>query len=480
MYNLSDTICAICTPPGVGSIAAIRISGKDSWDIVNKIFVNAKCHSEPKAKNLITLKDSSVTSFLQNDILLSHMQAQHGYIKEGDKTIDEVIVLPYKAPNSFTAEDVIEIFTHGGNQVTSMVIDLCLKNGARLAKNGEFSFRAFINGRIDLTEAEAINDLISATSSLSVLSANQMLKGGLAEKVKNFREKLLNLLTVIESSIEFPSDVGDLDSKNFSKQLIEIISEINSLIETSKEGQILRDGFKISIIGAPNAGKSSLLNRLLENERAIVTNTPGTTRDTIEEKISLNGYPIVLVDTAGIRHEEKLEEAEKFGIERSKQAIERSNLIIYVYDVTNKKDDFSQEVLNSINGKTKLVIGNKIDLRHSEELCDGGSDILISAKDGTNIDKLKSLIVNKIKEVTIPRTKATTPSQFFINQRQKELLIQCSSSISFAKEILDKKDPEDLVADELKKAISKLDEVSGQNVSEEVINNIFSKFCIGK
>jgi len=474
MYNLSDTIAAICTPTGVGSIAGIRISGKDSWSIVSKIF---------EVQN--------------SELPLTHMQAQHGYIKEGDKTIDEVIVLPFKAPNSFTAEDVIEIFTHGGNQVTSMVLDLCLKNGARLAKNGEFSFRAFINGRIDLTEAEAINDLINASSSKAVFSATGILSGSLKEKVKSFHEKLLFLVTKIEGSIEFPMDVGESKKDELKKDLEKINLELKALIETSKEGQILRDGLKVSIIGAPNAGKSSLLNRLLENERAIVTNIPGTTRDTIEEKINLNGYPIVLVDTAGIRHDGKIDEAEKHGIERSKSALEKSDLALVVFDIT--KDDVSS-IINSINGKPKILVGNKMDLIsggcHSEEPCDEESinvsrffanaqndsnklDILISAKDGTNIDKLKSLIIEKIKFLS-PSTINHKPSTFFINQRQKELLIQCSNSIDFAMEVINKNDPEDLIADELKKAVSKLDEISGQKVNQEIILNIFSKFCIGK
>jgi tRNA modification GTPase len=452
MYNISDTIAAICTPTGVGSIAGIRISGKDSWDIIQKIF--SPCS-------------------------LSHMQAQHGYIKEDDKTMDEVIVLPFKAPNSFTAEDVIEIFTHGGNQVTSMVLDLCLKNGVRLAKNGEFSFRAFINGRIDLTEAEAINDLINASSSKAVFSANEILSGSLKEKVKSFHEELLFLVTKIEGSIEFPMDVGESKKDELKKDLEKINSELKVLIETSKEGQILRDGLKVSIIGAPNAGKSSLLNRLLENERAIVTSTPGTTRDTIEEKINLNGYPIVLVDTAGIRHDGKLDEAEKHGIERSKSALEKSDLALVIFDVTDKKENYSEKILNSINGKPKILVGNKMDLNPQLPALSSKLDILISAKDGTNIDKLKSLIVEKIKLLS-PSTINYQPSTFFINQRQKELLIQCSNSIDFATEIINKNDPEDLIADELKKAVSKLDEVSGQKVNEDVINNIFSKFCIGK
>lgn len=461
MYDLRDTITAICTPPGVGSIAVIRVSGTDSWEIVSKIFTPSSSAPNPHSP--------FPSSF-------SHMQAKHGSIKDGNKLIDEVIVIPYKAPKSFTTEDTVEICTHGGNQVTSMVLDLCLKNGARLAKNGEFTFRAFINGRIDLTEAEAINELINATSSKTVLSANEILSGGLKNKVLSFRERLLNLVSGIESSIEFPMDVGSSKKDEISIDLKKINLELLELIETSKEGQLLRDGVKVSIIGSPNAGKSSLLNQLLESERAIVTSKAGTTRDTIEERVIIDGWPIVLVDTAGLRKEEISDEAEKIGIERSKSALEKSDIALFVFDITKEKDIFSKGILNSINGKSKILVGNKIDLLSSSK-SEKDFDVLISAKEGTNIEKLKSLIVEKIKALT---TYPLSHTPFYVNQRQKELLLQCSNSIDFAQEIIKKNDPEDLIADELKRAISKLDEVSGQKINDDVIANVFTKFCIGK
>lgn len=448
MYDLRDTIAAVCTPPGVGGIAVIRISGTDSWSIVQKIF--------------------SGSSF-------SHMQAQHGSIKDKDKVVDEVIVIPYKAPKSFTTEDTVEICTHGGSQVTSMVLDLCLRNGARLAKNGEFTFRAFINGRIDLTEAEAINELINATSTKTVFSANELLSGGLKNKVFSFRERLLNLVSGIESSIEFPMDVGNSKKDEISRDLNTINLELKELIETSKEGQLLREGVKVSIIGSPNAGKSSLLNQLLENERAIVTSKAGTTRDTIEEKVIIDGWPIVLVDTAGLRREDISDEAEKIGIERSKFALEKSDIALFVFDITKEKDTSSREILNSVNGKPKILVGNKVDLVNKVKQ-EKDFDVLISAKEGTNIDKLKFLIIERIKSLSTKQIE----SSFYVNQRQKELLLQCSNSIDFALEIIRKNDPEDLIADELKKSISKLDEVSGQKINDDVIANVFSNFCIGK
>ena len=312
MFNLTDTIAAICTPKGVGAISVIRISGKDSWNIIKNIFFA-----------------------FQNSLM--HMNAVYGHMKDGEKQIDEVIILPFKSPNSFTAEDTIEIFCHGGLQVTSQVLDLCLKSGARQAKNGEFTFRAFVNGRIDLTEAEAVNELINADSEKFIYSASNVLSGALKNKIAEFREKLFDLITSIESSIEFPSDVPSVNKDFIAEKLNEINSEINSLIESSKEGQILRNGIKVSIVGLPNAGKSSLLNQLLENQRAIVSEEPGTTRDTIEEKIIVEGYPIVLIDTAGIR-EKIVSDSEKMGIERSKRAIESSDIVMLVYDLAAETD----------------------------------------------------------------------------------------------------------------------------------------------
>lgn len=450
MFNLSDTICAICTPKGTGAIAAIRISGSDSWNIARKIFF---------------------PSFSFN-----HMHAIHGYIKDNDKIIDEVVLLPYKSPKSFTLEDTIEIFCHGGFQVTSQILDICLKAGARQAKNGEFTFRAFINGRIDLTEAEAINELISADNEKAVYVASEILSGSLKKKITQFREKLFELITQIESSIEFPMDVPDTDKDKIVLNLQNIKNEINNLIESSKEGQILRDGIKISIIGPPNAGKSSLLNQLLESDRAIVSEEPGTTRDTIEEKIIIDGWPIVLIDTAGIREKKSISDSEKIGIERSKQAIQKSDIVLAIFDIVND-DHENRRFAAFLENKSRIIIGNKIDLLNGKLIDKNKYDVLISAKNGTNIDKLKKIILEKIN---FPSSLSCLLSPIHINQRQKELLIQCDFALEHSISLANKSLSEDLISDELKNAVSKLDEISGRAVSDAVIQNIFAKFCIGK
>ena len=454
MFDLSDTICAISTPKGSGAIAAIRISGTESWNIAQKIFSSPQ-HS------------------------FNHMRAIYGFIKDSEKIIDEVVLLPFKSPNSYTAEDVIEIFCHGSNQIASMILDLCLKNGARLAQNGEFTFRAFINGKIDLTKAEAINEIIAATNPQAVYAVSEILSGSLKEKVTYFREKLFSLLMSIEGAIEFPMDVSQKSIDEIKNELQKLNAELINLINTSVDGQVLKNGIKVSIVGPPNAGKSSLLNQLLETERAIVTPEEGTTRDTVEETVMINGYPFVLVDTAGIREKGIVTEAEKIGIERTKKAIEKSDVSIFIYDLTQENKVETQLIESLLKDKTKITVGNKLDLVNgSKKDC----DVAISAKFGTNIDQLKKILY---AQRNLHDTIRTTQYSY-INQRQKELLLQCSTSIQFAVSICSRdainrvSTAEDLIADELKKAVSRLDEISGMKVNEEVIKNIFSKFCIGK
>ena len=462
MYDLSDTICAICTPPGTGGLAAIRISGNDSWAVAQKIF--SKNHR---------FIGSSTHQFI-------HMRAQHGYIIDCETIIDEVVILPYKAPKSYTTEDVIEIFCHGSGKIASLILEFCVKSGSRKAKNGEFTFRAFVNGRIDLTAAEAVNEIINADNQELIFSATSVLKGSLRDKVSDFKERLLSLITSIESSVEFPMDVISLEKDEVLSSLNKIKINLETLIEQSEDGQILRKGINIAIVGKPNVGKSSILNQLLENERAIVADEPGTTRDTIEEKVLIGELPIVLVDTAGIRDSQCLNDSERLGIERSKSAIQKSDVLLYVYDLCESLTPAFNESIELFGDKAKVVVGNKLDLLGNDvSLYSRDSEIVyISAKHGTNIDKLKQVIVKKLNSMAVKSS--TNGSSFYVNERQKLLLVSCLSYIKSSIEMLDKGLQEDLVPDELKNALSKLDEITGAKVNENVIKNIFEKFCIGK
>lgn len=459
MFHLSDTIAAICTPSGKGGIAAIRISGENAWEISGKIFYLKK-------------NDKATYSNFE------HMQALHGFIKDKDLILDEVVLLPYQAPNSFTSENTVEIFCHGGIKIPAMILDLCLFNGARLAGPGEFTFRAFVNGRIDLTEAEAVNELINADSKKAVLSAGEVLSGSLKSKVKDFRSKLYEILATMESSIEFPMDVPEVNNEKLILIVSQIKKDLDLLIEKSGDGKILKDGIKVSIIGPPNTGKSSLLNVLLESDRAIVTSQPGTTRDTLEEKLSIEGMPILLIDTAGIRDVNEKDDPEFIGIQKTKQIFEKSDFIIFLFDLSClKSDEMLETFLKEVNGKPKILVGNKIDLiENKNNLQDKKFDILISAKCGTNIDNLKKLIISKFKDMNLSSKNQET----FINERQRSLLLQCSSVLDFVISSALDGAPEDIVSDELKKAISKLDEISGAKVNDEIISQVFSKFCIGK
>lgn len=454
LFNLSDTICAICTPSGTGAIAAVRISGPESWKIVREIFTPAP--------------------------LFQHMQGVHGYIKDEEKVIDEVVILPYKSPKSYTTEDVIEIFCHGGVKVPSIILDLCLRKGARKAQQGEFTFRAFVNGRIDLTSAEAVNELINADNSSLVYASSKVLTGSLREKVNNLKEKILNFITALDAQMEFPQDVPQTSNKDIKKELSSITSELDKLIHSSEEGQLLRQGIKASIVGAPNVGKSSLLNQLLETERAIVTSDPGTTRDTIEEKIFIEGIPFVIVDTAGIRKSHDLSQAEWHGIERTRQAIEKSDITLLVYDLLDGIDNKTNQIIELLDNKTTIMVGNKLDLINEKELNQETQRplVFISAKYGTNIDKLKKLMAENVQVIKDSNGKHNY--EFYINQRQRELLLQANLFILNSLKLLNDNQCEDLIADELKKAIEKLEEITGKRINDDIIKNIFSKFCIGK
>ncbi|MCE2928935.1 MAG: tRNA uridine-5-carboxymethylaminomethyl(34) synthesis GTPase MnmE [Candidatus Caenarcaniphilales bacterium] len=427
----SDTIAAIVTAPAKAAVSIIRISGKNSWEIIQR---------------------------LSSKIFIDH-QIQLSWIYENENKLDQALILPFKAPKSFTGEDVIEIHSHGGIWLTEKILELVLNSGARLAQRGEFTQRAVINGKMDLSQAEAIADIIDAKSASSSQNAIKIYQGELGSQIKSMRLSLLNLLGEVTASIDFPDEVGEFDRQKFSQIILQELKQIDILLAGEKEGHILRNGYKVAIVGNPNAGKSTLLNSLLKKERAIVTDIAGTTRDLIEESYSIKGLPIVLLDTAGIRETE--DKIEKIGIEKSYQAIQEADLILHLIDMTNyTEEDYDQE---------NLRVGTKLDLvsDYDEELF----DICISSKNDQNIEELKNMIYDKIIQLNTDLVK--------INLRQADLLRHAKQALDKSLEA-SKNLSEDFWTIDLRQAIQSLGEITGETLTEELLDNIFARFCIGK
>jgi tRNA modification GTPase len=432
--------------------------------------------------------------------------------------IDQALVLYFKKPYSFTGEDVIEIQSHGGIWVTDKILELCIKAGARLAKNGEYTERAFINGKLDLSQAEALYDLIEARTNLSGKNAIKLYSGELGSAIKDYRNQLLNISAEVMAATDFPDEVEPYPSSRFTQEVDEIINSLNMLINSAAQGKILRKGYRIALAGKPNAGKSSLLNNLLKSERAIVTDIAGTTRDVIEESINLAGYEIVLIDTAGLRSSDDV--VEKIGIERSTEIINSADLILYLEDISERPVDqnFSaskrdiQELIygtlkhNNVtaNGKNEetsvktdlsdydslvkleniLHIGTKIDkyLESQAQLnlinkTNHSYDLLISNFNKQDLNKLESLILNKIKSELGSTASEETLS---INERQANILKKCLVSLEHTKQAAETNLDQEFWLIDLKTAIDSLGEITGESLTEEMLDSMFSKFCIGK
>ena len=422
----TKTIAAIITAPGEAAISAIRISGPESWQIIEKI---------------------TKKSFKEKEVKLAWIS-----------DLDQAIVIPFKKPKSFTGEDVIEIHSHGGFLCANKILDLVLESGARLAKPGEFSQQAVLNGKLDLLKAEAINDLITAKTELARKNAIELYQGKLGSNLNLIRDRLLNLLGAITASIDFPDEVGDYDKESYIKDLNSTIKEINEIIETERQGEILRTGYKVALVGKPNAGKSTLLNKLLDKERAIVTNIEGTTRDSIEEFYNLDGFPIILIDTAGIRESD--DTIEKIGIEKSIAIASEADLVLELVDLSNP---------SKIEMANALKIGTKLDLAKETKI---ETDINISAHEETNLDKLKEEIKKRINIV------AGAQGSIKINKRQADLLRQAAQALERSIAATDLS--EDFWTIDLRNAIHALGEITGETLTEEILDNIFSRFCIGK
>jgi tRNA modification GTPase len=425
------TIAAIITAPGEAAISAIRISGDQSWAIAQKI---------------------SKKTFKEKQVELS-------WINKDTEKLDQVIIIPFKKPRSFTGEDVIEIHSHGGFVCVNKILELILENGARLAKPGEFSEQAVLNGKMDLVQAEAIHDLITAKTDLARRNAIEIYKGALGNEIKELRESLLNLLGAITASIDFPDEVGDYDKKAYINSVEACITSIDKVLETERQGEILRHGYKVAIIGKPNAGKSTLLNTLLKKDRAIVTDIEGTTRDSIEEFYNLDGFPIILIDTAGMRESE--DKIEKIGIQKSHALANEADLILELIDLSQDSEEVQRD--------DSLKIGTKLDLEIKSKI---KTDLNISATNSSNIEELKSLLKTKINLL------AGSENNVKINQRQADLLRQSKEALK--RSLIATELSEDFWTIDLRNAIHHLGEITGDSLTEELLDNIFSRFCIGK
>jgi len=456
--SFADTIVAVSTPPGVGAISIIRLSGATACQIVERLF-------KPSRKEA------------GNTWLKTH-KATHGYLedKEACERIDEVVVTAFLEPHSYTGEDLLEISCHGSPVVTRKILELCLKLDARLAKPGEFTERAYLAGKIDLTQAEAVLDLIQAKTSYQSKLALSALSGELGRQIKAIRQGLIQLLTTIVAGIDFPEEVGEMPEPDIEKIVTESILQLNKLAKTASSGKFLREGLRIAIVGRPNAGKSSLLNHLLKYERAIVTDIAGTTRDALEEFLDINGIPVILVDTAGIRHTE--DQVEKIGIERSKRAIEDSHLVLLLVDITAGWGEQEVHIAELIGQKPVILLKNKIDLGVVPEIennLNPVAELLISAKTGSGIEELGQAI-----ELWVFAGGNLSDTGASLNARQAELCQKALAGLNLVQQTVANGMPQDCLASDLKITIDALSEICGEMVTEEVISSVFANFCIGK
>lgn len=453
-----DTIAAIATAVGESGISIIRISGSNALNIVSSIFIG-KNH-----RDLTNIKPYT-------------MRYGHIMDKETSESIDEVLVSYMKGPRSFTAEDCIEINCHGGIIATNKVLEQVIKAGARIAEPGEFTKRAFLNGRIDLSQAEAVIDLIRAKTELSMKSALMQSEGRISKEINSLRNKLLGTIAHIEATVDFPEeDLEEITSNRVINNLEEILKDIEHLLNTANEGKILREGLNIVIIGKPNVGKSSLLNTLLMEKRAIVTDVPGTTRDVIEEYINLDGIPVKIVDTAGIRETEDV--VEKIGVEKSKEKINEADLIILMLDLSRELDAEDKDIIEYIKDRKYIVLLNKIDLGRrlqDEGIKDLKNIIEISAKAGIGIEQLKA----KIKDLFFSGEIKTT-EVIITNSRHKEALYRAKERCKAALYTLTSGISIDLASIDVRSAWFHLGEITGETLDEDIIDKIFSEFCIGK
>ncbi|MEW6469744.1 MAG: tRNA uridine-5-carboxymethylaminomethyl(34) synthesis GTPase MnmE [Bacteroidota bacterium] len=459
----SDTICALATPHGVGAIAVIRLSGDDAFAISEQVF----CRKNGQPAAIAQLPSHTI---------------HYGLIREGDLLIDEVLLSVFKAPHSYTGQDSVEISCHGSLFIQQQLLQLLVRKGARMANAGEFTLRAFLNQKMDLSQAEAVADLIASTSATSHEVAMQQMRGGFSNKIRVLRENLVNFASLIELELDFSEEDVEFADRNDLKQLILSIQKvIQRLIDSFEVGNVIKNGIPVAIIGKPNSGKSTLLNTLLEEDRAIVSEIPGTTRDTIEDEISIDGILFRFIDTAGIRDTSDV--IESMGVSKTFEKMKQSAIVIYLFDTHEmSRSELSaaiEELKPKIGDAQLIIAGNKIDKEDlaytQKEFSQFDGILFISAKDRTGVDQLKKRLVELFDSRTVNVTETIVT-----NVRHVEALRNTLSAINKVYEGLSKNISGELLATDIRNALHHLGLITGEITTDDLLSNIFSKFCIGK
>ena len=448
---MEDTIVAISTSQGIGAISIIRLSGKESIEIVNKIVKN---------KNLNKLNSHTIN---------------YNHIVNNDEIIDEVLISIMKAPKSFTTEDVVEINCHGGIATTNKILELLLLNGGRLAEPGEFTKRAFLNGRIDLLEAESVMDIINSKTENSLKLAINQLNGSTSNLIRNLRQDLLEILANIAVNIDYPEyeDIEEVTNQKLEKEIIKIKQKVNQILNDSKNSKIIKEGIDVAIIGKPNVGKSSLLNKLLDEDKAIVTDIAGTTRDIVEGKINLNGFILNIIDTAGIR--KTTDKVEQIGVDKSKNLIDRADLILFLLDNNTLLNNEEKELLETIQNKKHIIIVNKTDLETKIDLKDENY-IRMSTINNIGIKELKERIIKLFELDKIEQSDMT----YLTNARSIALLKQVKEKIEEIENSINMNIPISIIEIDLRNVWEILGKIIGEHYEDELIDQLFTQFCLGK
>lgn len=457
---METTIAAISTAMSASGIGIVRISGEDAMNVISRIY-----RSKDGKKNIKEVKSHTI---------------HYGYICDGEETVDEVLVMVMRGPRTYTGEDTVEIDCHGGVYAMKRVLETVLKNGAQIAEPGEFTKRAFLNGRLDLSRAEAVMDVIQARSETALKSSVEQLKGSVQRAVNGIRSRILHHIAYIETALDDPEH---FDLEGYPDELLEVVKEehgeVTKLLKSADDGRMIQEGIRTVILGKPNAGKSSLLNFLVGEDRAIVTEIAGTTRDTLEEYISLHGISLRIIDTAGIRETEDV--VEKIGVEKARQMAEKADLILYVVDSSKPLDENDEEIMELLKGRKSIVIYNKTDLGsvvNMERLEDktGSTVVPVSVVEETGIENLETVI----KEMFFQGEVSFNDEVYITNARHKEALKEAKASLEMVMKSIEAGMPEDFFSIDLMGAYEALGKILGESLGEDLVNEIFSKFCVGK